>query len=333
MSLPSARMQHACGATAPHPALQRQGVSIMFQLLVGSDVPFMRHRGIAYTVSGLLVLATIAWLIVNGGPRLSVDFTGGTLVHVRTTRALPVADVRDAFAGAGLRGFEIQPLGGGGFHELIVRFGTAAHSEPWPKVEQALRQAFPADGVELRRIESIGPKVGSELREKAVWAVLGSLGAILAYVGFRYEFKFALGAVVALLHDVFVTVGVLCFFEREISLTVIAALLTIAGFSINDTIVIFDRIRERGRSLRDETRQRVMDVAVNETLTRTVVTTLTVFATALPLLVFGGPALFDFSLAMVVGLVLGTYSTVYVASGLALDTWLWLDRRKPVRTP
>lgn len=303
----------------------------MFQLLAGTNIPFMKYRRVGYAVSSGLMIATAFWLIANQGPRLNVDFTGGTLVQIRTTRELPADRVRDAFEAAGLRGFELQQLTGEHRNEFFVRFPVSgAGGDAYPVLERAIETRFPAEQVELRRIESVGPKIGEELRSKAVWAVLGSLGGILLYVGMRYEFKFAFGAIVALFHDVFVTVGVLCFTNREISLTVVAALLTIAGFSINDTIVIFDRIRERAKSLRNERRSRVMDVAVNETLSRTAVTTLTVLFTALALLFFGGEALSDFSFALVVGLVLGTYSTVYVASGLALDTWIWLDRRKGI---
>ena len=162
-------------------------------------------------------------------------------------------------------------------------------------------------------------------------AILGSLAGILLYVGVRYEFKFAFGAVVALFHDVFITLGMLCFTGREVSLTVLAALLTIAGYSINDTIVVFDRIRERSRALRKETHSGVMDIAVNETLSRTVITSLTVFLTALALFVWGGEVLHDFSFAMLVGVGFGTYSSVYVASALALDIWIAIDRRKGVK--
>jgi preprotein translocase SecF subunit len=150
-------------------------------------------------------------------------------------------------------------------------------------------------------------------------------------VGIRYEFKFALGAVVALFHDVLITLGFLCFTGREVSLTVLAALLTIAGYSINDTIVVFDRIRERARALRKEKHSRAMDIAVNETLSRTVITALTVFLAALALFIWGGEVLRDFSFAMLIGVGFGTYSSVYVASALALDIWIWLDRRKGVK--
>src|SRR5207247_3293611 len=149
-------------------------------------------------------------------------------------------------------------------------------------------------------------------RRSVIWAVLWSLVGILLYVGIRYEFKFAFAGVVALFHDVFVTLGMICFTGREVSPTVVAALLTIAGYSINDTIVVFDRIRERSKALRKEKHSRVMDVAVNETLSRTVITAFTVFLTALALFIWGGEVLRDFALAMLVGTVFGTYSSVYV---------------------
>ena len=175
--------------------------------------------------------------------------------------------------------------------------------------------------MELRGNSTVGPKVGADLRSKAFWAILTSLGAILLYVGIRYEFKFALGGVVALFHDVVITLGALMFTGREVSLTVVAALLTIAGYSINDTIVVFDRIRERAKALRKEKHSRVMDIAVNETLSRTVITAFTVFLAALALFIWGGEVLRDFSFAMLVGTVFGTYSSVYVASAMALDIW------------
>ena len=214
--------------------------------------------------------------------------------------------------------------------EFLLRFRSDSQ-DPFPIIQQALATRFPGVTVELRRQETVGPKVGNELRHKAIWAVLWSLGGILLYVGIRYEFKFAFGAVVALFHDVFVVLGFLCFTGREVSLTVVAALLTIAGYSINDTIVVFDRIRERSKALRKETHSRAMDIAVNETLSRTVITALTVFLAALGLFIWGGEVLRDFSFAMLIGVGFGTYSSVYVASALALDIWILLDRRKGIQ--
>jgi preprotein translocase SecF subunit len=303
----------------------------MFQLLIGTDIPFMKFRRFAYMFSGSFILATIIWLVVHGGPKYSVDFTGGTLLRIRTSQAVPVDQVRQALDQAGFRGIEMQQMTGENKNEYLLRMQNAAERDLFAPVQSAIQKSIPGVTVDLRGNEKVGPKVGTELRQKAIWAILGSLGGILLYVGIRYQFKYALGAIVALFHDVFVTLGMLCFTGREISLTVVAALLTIAGYSINDTIVVFDRIRERSKALRKEKHSRVMDIAVNETLSRTIITAFTVFLTALALFIWGGEVLRDFSFAMLVGVVFGTYSSVYVASGLALDVWISLDRRKGVQ--
>jgi preprotein translocase SecF subunit len=303
----------------------------MLQLLVGTNIPFMRYRRMAYLFSGALLVVTIGWLLVKG-PRYSVDFTGGQLLQVRTSAVLPADQVRHALDGAGLHGIELQQMKGDNANELMIRAQVAAGSKDlYPAVQQAIQTQFPGTTVEFRGTSSVGPKVGGELRHKAIYAILMSLGGILLYVGFRYEFKFAFGAVAALFHDVLVTMGMLMFTHREISLTVVAALLTIAGYSINDTIVVFDRIRERSKALKKEKHSRAMDIAVNETLSRTVITAFTVFLTALALYIWGGEVLRDFSFAMLVGVVFGTYSSVYVASALALDIWISLDRRKGIK--
>jgi preprotein translocase SecF subunit len=300
----------------------------MLQMLIGTNIPFMKYRRFAYLFSGFLVVATSVWLIANRGPNYSVDFTGGTVLQFRTSQVLPADQVRRALDRTSARGAELQQMTGENRDEYLLRFkGETA----FPAVEQAITSSFPGVNVELRRQESVGPKVGNELRQKALWAVLWSLGGILLYVGIRYEFKFAFGAVVALFHDVFIVLGCLCFTGREVSLTVIAALLTIAGYSINDTIVVFDRIRERSKALRKEKHSRAFDIAVNETLSRTVITAFTVFLAALGLFLWGGEVLHDFSFAMLIGVAFGTFSSVYVASALALDTWIQLDRRKGVQ--
>jgi preprotein translocase SecF subunit len=303
----------------------------MFQILHGTNIPFMRYRRITYMFSGALILATTIWLAVHGGPKYSVDFTGGNLVQVRTSQVLPADQVRAALDASGMHGYELQQMTGDNRDEFLIRLQGGHNADPFPSVQRAIEARFNGVKVELRRTETVGPKVGGELRHKAIWAVLGSLAGILLYVGIRYEFKFAFGAVVALFHDVFVTLGLLCFTGREVSLTVVAALLTIAGYSINDTIVVFDRIRERSKALRKEKHSRAMDIAVNETLSRTMITSLTVFLTAVALFLWGGEVLRDFSFAMLVGVGFGTYSSVYVASALALDIWIWLDRRKGIQ--
>ena len=304
----------------------------MLQILHGTNIPFMRFRRIMYAISGSLIVATTVWLLMHGGPRYSVDFTGGNLLQVRLSKVQTSDQVRGAMDASGFRGYELQQMAGENRDEYLIRLPEGqAGEDSFTRIKSALESRFAGTTVELRRTEHVGPKVGGELRQKAIWAVLWSLAGILVYVGWRYEFKFALGAVVALFHDVFVTLGMLCFTGREVSLTVVAALLTIAGYSINDTIVVFDRIRERSRALRKEKHSRAMDIAVNETLSRTIITSLTVFLSALALFIWGGEVLRDFSFAMLVGVGFGTYSSVYVASALALDIWIGLDRRKGIQ--
>jgi preprotein translocase subunit SecF len=298
----------------------------MLRIIKETNIPFMKYRTLAYAFSGALILATIAWLIVNRGPNMSVDFAGGTLLEISANQVMPIDGVRAAIADAGLEAGEVQAIGDG--RQVMLRFPTQGSADAYQRISGALERRFPGLQTELRREETVGPKIGSELSRKAVWAILGALGGILVFIGIRYEFKFALGAVLALFHDVFIVFGILCFFGREMSLTVVAALLTLAGYSINDTIVIFDRIRERMKSLSKESHERVFDIALNETLSRTLITAVSVLLISLSLLFFGGPVLNDFALTMVIGLIFGTYSSIYVASAFALEVWNWFDRRK-----
>ena len=293
-----------------------------------TNIPFMKYRKYAYVLSSLLILATVGWLVVKG-PRYSVDFTGGTLLQIKTAHPLPADEVRHVLdqlnRDRGIGVAELQSAGAG--DELLIRLPKQA-TNAFGAIDTALTQRFPGSHPELRRQETVGPRIGEELRSKALWAVLLSLGGILLYIGIRYEFKFAVGGVIAIFHDVFAAFGVLLFLHREISLTVVAALLTLAGYSVNDTIVVFDRIRERGKQLHKLSHEEVMNTAMNETLTRTLITSCTVFLATLSLYLFGGEVINDFALCMLAGVIFGTYSSIYVASALALDIWLWLDRRK-----
>jgi preprotein translocase subunit SecF len=301
----------------------------MIQILHDTNIHFMKYRKYFYAFSLLVTLATAGWLIAHGGPRWSVDFTGGTLLQIQTAKVVPADHVREAIDRAGFKGAEIQSSGTG--NEFLIRIPRQdGKTDPFTLIKEQLVKDDAATSPTLRRIEAVGPKIGEELRSKALWAVLLSLGAILVYVGIRYEFKFALGAVIALFHDVFAALGVICFLNREVSLTVIAALLTLAGYSINDTIVVFDRIRERSKQLHKLSHEEMMNTAMNETLSRTIITSLTVFLATLALFLFGGEVINDFALCMLAGVVFGTYSSIYVASGLALDIWNWLDRKKGV---
>jgi preprotein translocase subunit SecF len=309
----------------------------VFQILHEVNVNWMGRRHLAYWVSGLCILASIVSLILHGGPRYGVDFTGGTLIEISVAPPLPVDNVRRAVDQAGFTGSEIQALNVPG--QYLVRIGLADlhHIDPAPRVREAVAITNPGSTVEIRRVETVGPRVGGELRGAALKAIFLALGMILVYVAFRYDWRYSLGAVVALFHDVFIALGAVSITNREVTLNVVAALLTIAGFSINDTIVVFDRIRERKQTLRREPPEKVMNIAVNETLSRTIITSFTVFLTVLALFLLGGEVLHDFSFTMMVGVVFGTYSSVYVASALALDTQLYLEgqglRRRQVPAP
>jgi preprotein translocase SecF subunit len=297
----------------------------VFQILHGINVDWMARRHIAYWFSGLCVLASVVSLVAHGGPRYGVDFTGGTLLEIEVTPALPADAVREAVAQAGFAGGEIQGLQEPG--QFLIRLGVKAGGpDPAPAVRSVIEAGHAGTKVELLRLETVGPRVGTELRGAAIKAVFLALGLILVYVAYRYDWRYSMGAVAALFHDVFIALGAVSLTHREVTLTVVAALLTIAGFSINDTIVVFDRIRERKQALRREKPEKVMNLAVNETLSRTIITSFTVFLTVLALFVLGGEVIHDFSFTMLVGVVFGTYSSVYVASALALDTQLYLER-------
>lgn len=299
----------------------------MFQLLHGINVDWMGRRHIAYWVSGICVLISIVSLVMHGGPRYGVDFTGGTLLEVAVTPAPNVDAIRSAVDKAGFPGSEIQKLEKPG--QFLIRLSShEGVTSPAPLVRNAVLAEHPGTQVEILRVETVGPRVGGELRSAAVKAVFLALGLILVYVAIRYDWRYAMGAVFALFHDVFIALGAVSLTNREVTLTVVAALLTIAGFSINDTIVVFDRIRERKQSLRRERPEKVMNIAVNETMSRTIITSFTVFLTVLALFLLGGEVIHDFSFTMLVGVVFGTYSSVYVASALALDTQLYLERHQ-----
>ena len=303
----------------------------MFQILHGLNVDWMGRRHIAYVISGIMLVASLASLIMHGGPRYGVDFTGGTLIEAAIQPTPTPEAVRTAVERGGFARAEIQQ-GIDKPNEFLIRLGVAeAGTDPSPAVESALRSLSPGTQVELLRVETVGPRVGDELRSAAIKAVFLALGLILVYVAFRYDWRYSVGAVVALFHDVFISLGVLSILNREVTLTVVAALLTLAGFSINDKVVVFDRIRERKQALRRDPPAKVMNIGINETLSRTIITNGTVALSTLALYLFGGDVIHDFSLAMLVGAIVGTYSSLYVASALALELQLWGERSAGAR--
>ena len=299
----------------------------MWQILSGTNYNFMKVRNIAYIISAALIVLSLVMLLIHGGPKLSIDFAGGVLLQVKFGRVVPADAIRTALADAGFEGSEIQHVGDGS--EVLIRAKQVGDTrELFRQVEAALQKEIPDLDVTLRRLETVGPKIGKELRGKAIWAVLWSLIGILIYISWRYEFRFAVGAVAALFHDTFITLGILTLAGKEVSLPIVAALLTIAGYSINDTIVVFDRIREQRRLLRRQKIMEIINISINQTLSRTVITAFTTLFAVLALYILGGEVIHDFAFAMLIGIIIGTYSSIFVASALVLEQALWSEARR-----
>lgn len=289
---------------------------------------FVGRRRVAYAVS-ILAMAISLGSMATRGIRYDIDFTGGTLVQVRFEQPPDIAKIRSALARIQLGESIIQEFGDP--REYIIRLPLAAATsqEMGKKIEQALVSDPALGKSEIRRVEFVGPQVGKELQLQAVYAVLFGLIGILIYLAARFDLKGGVAAVIAVFHDVIVCLGALSLFGREFSLPVLAALLTIIGFSVNDTIVAYDRLREnrgkggqRGKTFADQ-----MNDAVNQTLSRTVLTSLTVFFSTAILLFLGGKVLEDFALVLFVGVITGTYSTIYVAAALVVDWTIHVEGR------
>ena len=283
-------------------------------------VDFMRYAPVMLALSGVLVLVSILALAVRG-LNLGIDFTGGTLVEVQYPAPVELPQVQAALVGHGLEGAVVQYFGTRS--EVLVRVpaGMAGSTgELSTRVLEALGSG--GQNITLQRVEFVGPQVGDELVTNAALALLYAVLAIGAYVAFRFEYRFAIGAVVSLAHDAIITVGFCALVGLEFDLTVVAAVLTVIGYSINDTVVIYDRIRENFPRMRKASTREVINRSVNETMTRTIATTATVVLALLPLVLFGGDAIHSFSLAMLIGVLAGVYSTIYVASWSLLPTGL-----------
>lgn len=284
------------------------------------DIGFIRLRRKAYVLSGVIILAGLVSLVLHGGPKLGIDFTGGTLLQVRFAAPVEPQPVRELLAQVGFPNAEIQRFGERS--ELIIRLPTGTGDETAvSRVVEALREApsLPTHEFDVLRTEQVGPKIGGELKGKALQAILYSFIGIVLYVTIRYQFKFAVAALIALVHDVLITAGTFSLLDREISLAVVAAILTIIGYSLNDTIVVFDRIREDMRLMRREAFSRIVDVSINQTLSRTIITSGTTLLVILTLYVLGGAVIRDFALALLIGVIVGTYSSIFVASPLLVE--------------
>ncbi|HEY2993012.1 MAG TPA: protein translocase subunit SecF [Methylomirabilota bacterium] len=300
----------------------------MIELFHNPNYNFIGRRKWAYIVSLSITVLGLISLAIHG-LHYDIDFTGGTLVQVRFEKPPSVGTIRSGLSRIKLGESIIQQFGDP--NEYIIRMPlTSASSEALAKqVESALKQEPSLGGFEIRRVEFVGPQVGKELQWQAVQAVLAGLVGILLYIAMRFDLKGGVAAVVAVFHDVLVCLGAISLTGREFSLPVLAALLTIIGFSVNDTIVAYDRLRENRAKFvpKGKTFAEQMNDAVNQTLSRTVLTSLTVFLSAAILLFFGGKTLEDFAFVLFVGVITGTYSTTYVAAALVVDWTQYVEGR------
>jgi len=299
----------------------------MLQIFVNANYDFVGKRRWFYLLSGGLVVLSLISILFRGGLTYGIDFTGGTLVQVRFDKPVSVETVRKGLDEISLGNGVIQQFGDA--QEYLIRLHQAGDN-PETLSKRVLAALGKASGgnVEIRRLEFVGPQVGRDLQLQALYAVLAGMAGILIYVAIRFHFRDGVISVAAIAHDIIVTLGALSVTHREISLPVLAALLTIVGYSINDTIVIFDRIREtRAKGIRKgQNWADLVNAAMNQTLSRTVLTSFTVFLSALVLLLFGGEVLHDFSFALLVGVVTGTYSSIAAAS-LVMDWEMWSRAR------
>jgi preprotein translocase subunit SecF len=293
---------------------------------------FIGKRRWAYAVSVAVMLMGLGSMYVKGGLQYDIDFTGGTLVEVRLPQPLSIAAIRSRLTPAGFGESIIQIFDDP--RDVLIRthLSTANATE----LSQRIVNALTPHGMgapEVRRVESIGPQIGAELRRQALYAILAALAGILLYVWIRFDFRGGVVTIVSLAHDVLICLGALSLTNREFSLTALAALLTVIGFSVNDRIVMYDRLREirAGRTLKGITFAQQVNLAVNQTLSRTVLTVATIVMSAGMLFLFGGQSLETFGFVILVGAVTGTTSTVYVAAALDVDWSAWADRRREGR--
>jgi preprotein translocase subunit SecF len=285
------------------------------------NIDFIGKRKLAFIISLVLILAGFASLIRHGGPHYGIDFAGGTLVQVQFERPTDAAEINNALGSVDLGDPVVQRFGED-TNEFLIRVerSTGELQGISVLITETLEQSYGAGQVEVRRVEMVGPQVGKDLRNKGMWAIFYAMIGILAYISWRFEFRFAVGAIIALLHDVVITLGMFSLFAKEIDLPIIAAFLAIIGYSLNDTIIVYDRIRENLGKHNKESFTFILNRSINETLSRTIITSGTTLLVVLSLFVLGGGVIHNFAFAMLVGIVVGTYSSIFVASPLLL---LW----------
>jgi preprotein translocase subunit SecF len=300
----------------------------MLEIIKNTNIDFLGKRNIAFIISGILSLIGIFAVvqIAMGKANLGIDFAGGTSVQLKFEKPMKVHDIRIALEDGGIRDFDLQELTGE--NKILIRAKNieVQLGKVSEQITAAISQKMPDNRFVVDSTTEIGPKVGGKLRADAGLAIVFATIGILIYIAVRFKLNFAVGATVATFHDVLAVLGIFYLLGREMNLILVTALLTIAGYSLTDTVVVFDRIRENLRTRLKDPVERVMNQSINEVLSRTIVTSLTVLLTSVALFFLGGEVLHDFSLAMIIGLLIGTYSSVFVASPIVL---LW-GGKKPL---
>jgi len=279
---------------------------------------FMGKRKVAALFSVILLLASIASLVTQG-LNFGIDFTGGTMIEVAYEEAVELDTIRNTLEQAGYDDVIVQNFGS--IHEILIRL-PVIQSENMAELSNkivAILQSNNSSPIDVRRVEFVGPQVGEELTEQGGLAMLYALIGILIYVSLRFEYRFAIGSVAALVHDVLLTLGIFSFFQLDFDLTVLAAILAVIGYSLNDTIVVFDRVRETFLKMRKGSSEEIINLALNDTLSRTLMTSMTTLLVVVSLFIFGGEVIHAFSIALLLGIVVGTYSSIYIASNVVLS--------------
>ncbi len=290
------------------------------QLFVDAHYQIMKKRKFGYIFSGTLILISLISIIFHKGLRYNIDFTGGMLVQLKFEKPVEIQDIRSVLSKQGYGDSEIKHFGNP--QEVVIRVGLEKNKkETATQIETLLKKGLPQNSFTEERVERVGPKIGHELIIDAIKAILWSMILILFYVMWRFEFKFSIGAIVALAHDVTITLGVFSIFNIEISAPMIAAILTIVGYSLNDTIVVYDRIRENLKASKKNAKDvaGTVNTSINETLSRTIMTSVTTLIVVVVLYLFGGEVLRNFALALIIGIVIGTYSSIFIASPVVVD--------------
>jgi len=281
------------------------------------SIPFMKYRKIAGLASIIIFVLAIVSLSFRG-LSLGLDFSGGTLVEVAFEETVPLEDIRTNLASNGIEDFQVVNFGTE-TDVLIKAADKVSQGRLGDRIYEILANEYSNQDLELKRVEFVGPQIGSELRDQGGLGMLVALGMILLYVAFRFQFKFAIGAVVALAHDVVIVLGIFSVVGWDFDLTVMAALLAVIGYSLNDTIVVSDRMRENFRTERGLEPVEIVDKSINQTLSRTLITSLTTLLVLFSLYIFGGELIKGFSLALILGIFIGTYSSIYVVANMLLS--------------